>query len=194
MKCGRLKKWRLYKTSKDFKKHIRDNLLDLLSLAAEHLSEERESGNLFGHVQCDIEVPENLRAIFANVPPIFEITLVSRDDIGDLIKTYTEEEGILSKPRKISNFASQNGALITLLLSFCLNLGLVCTNIHHSVEYISGKKFNSFVDAAVDARRQSNENPNSSVVAEAILLETTSSYGYQFNGWQLKYCDKRPQR
>ena len=47
------------------------------------------------------------------------------------------------------------------------------------VEYTSKKCFNSFVQSAVDARRQGDENPNSSVVAETMKLLANSSYGYQ---------------
>ena len=48
--------------------------------------------------------------------------LVSKNDIGDLMKTYAEEEIIMSQPRKIliSSFTLQNGTLFTLLLLFYL--------------------------------------------------------------------------
>ena len=36
-----------------------------------------------------------------------------------------------------------------------------------------------FVQSAVDARRQGDENPNSSNVAETMKLLANSSYGYQ---------------
>ena len=103
------------------------------------------------------------------------------NDIGDLMKTYAEEEGIMSQPRKmlISSFTLQNGTLITPLLLFYLQLGLVVTKIHRFVEYTPRKCFNSFVQAAVDARRKSDENPNSSVVAETMKLLDNSSYGYR---------------
>ena len=132
-------------------------------------------------MQCDIEVPEILRSKFDNFLPIFENTLVSKIDISDLMKTYAEEEGIVSQPRKmlISSFTSQNGTLITPLLLFYLQLGLVCTIIHRFVEYTPKKCFNSFVQSAVHAGRQGDENPNSSVVAETMKLLANSSYGYQ---------------
>ena len=135
----------------------------------------------FGCVQCDIEVPENLRANIANFPPIFKNTLVSKNDIGDLMKVYAEEERLLSQPRKmlISSFSLQNRTLITHLLLFYLQLGLVCTKNYRSVEYTPKKCFNSFVQSAVHARRQGDENPNSSVVAETMKLLANSSYGYQ---------------
>ena len=97
------------------------------------------------------------------------------------MKTYAEEEGIMSQPRKklISSFTLQNGTLITLLLSFYLQLGLVCTKIHRFVENTPKKCFNNFVQSAVDARRKGDENSNSSVVAETMKFPANSCYGYQ---------------
>ena len=69
----------------------------------------------------------------------------------------------------------QNGALITPLLLFYLQLGLVVTNIHRSVEYTSKKSFNSFVQA----RSKGDENPNSNAVADSMKLLANNSYGYQ---------------
>ena len=79
----------------------------------------------------------------------------------------------------ISSFTLKNGTLITPLQLFYLQLGLVCTKVHRFVEYTPKKCFNSFVQSAVDARRQGDENPNSSVVAETMKLLANSSYGYQ---------------
>ena len=111
---------RLYKTTTNVKLHIRENFPYRRSLIEQQVLEGIRKGNLFGYVQCHIEVPENLRANFANFPPIFKNTLVSKNDIGDLMKTYAEEEGIRSQPRKmlISRFTIQNGTLITPLLLF----------------------------------------------------------------------------
>ena len=136
---------------------------------------------MFGYVKCDIEVPEILRSKFDNFPPIVKNTLVSIDHIGDLMKTYAEEEGIMSQPRKIliSSFTLENGTLFTPLLLLYLQMRFVCTKIHCFVEYTPKKCCNSFVQSAVDARRQGEENPNSSVVAETMNLLANSSYVYQ---------------
>ena len=72
-----------------------------------------------------------------------------------------------------------NGTIITPLLLYYLNLGLECTKIHRFVQYTPRKCFSSFVQPAVNARRQGDENPNSSVVAETMKLLANSSYGYQ---------------
>ena len=173
--------WRLYKTTNTVKQHIREHFPYRRSLAAEQLLKEIKEGKLFGYVHCDIEVPENLSANFGNFPPIFENTLVNKNDIGDVMKNYAEDERVLSQPRKklISSFILQNGTLITPPLLLYLQLGLVCTKIHCFVEYTPKKSFNSFVQSAVDARRQGDESPNSSVVPETMKLLANSSYGYQ---------------
>ena len=64
--------WRLYKTTNTGRQHIRKHFPYRRSLAAEQLLEEIKEGKLFGYVQCDNEVKENLRSKFGNFPPILE--------------------------------------------------------------------------------------------------------------------------
>ena len=94
---------------------------------------------------------------------------------------YAEKEGIMPQPRRmlISSFILTNGTIITPLLLLYLKLGLVCRKIHRFVEYTPRKCCNNFVQSAVDARRQKDKNPNSSVVADTVKLLTNSSCGYQ---------------
>ena len=84
--------WRLYKKTTNVKLHIRENFPTRRSLTEQQLLEGIKKENLFGYVQCDIEVPENSRANFANSPPIFKNILFCKNDTGDLMKTYAEEE------------------------------------------------------------------------------------------------------
>ena len=88
-------------------------------------------------MQCHIEVPGILRANFANFPPIFKNTLISKSDIGNLMKNYADEERLFSQPRKmlISSFTLQNGTLVTPLLLFYLQMGLVYTKVYRFVVY-----------------------------------------------------------
>ena len=117
-------------------KHIRENFPYRRSLTEHQLLEGMKKGNLFGYVQCDIEVPKKLRTEFDKFPPTFKNTLVSKSDIGDLMKNYDEEEGKMSQPRKLltSSFKSQNGTLITPLLLLYLQLCLFVTKTHRFVE------------------------------------------------------------
>ena len=124
--------WRLYKTNTNVKQHFRENFPCRRSLTDHQFLEEIKSRKLFGYVQCDIEVPANLRANFANFPPIFKNTLVWENDTEDIIKTYAEEKGLMSQARKIliSSFTVQNGTLITPLLLFDLQLALFSRKLH----------------------------------------------------------------
>ena len=97
------------------------------------------------------------------------------------MKEYAEKEGIMSQPKRmlISSFHLNNGTIITPLLIFYSHLGLECTKIHQCVQYTPKNCFNSFVMSAIKARRQGDENPISSVVAEIITFLANSSFGYQ---------------
>ena len=119
--------------------------------------------------------------LFSNFLPLFKNTVVSREDIGNLMREYAKKERIMPQPRimLISSFILTNGTIITSLLLIYLKLGLVCGKIHRFVQYTPRKCFNSFVQSAVDARRQEDKNPKSSVVVETMKLLPNSSYGYQ---------------
>ena len=172
--------WSLYKTDASVKSHLRKNFPYRRPLSEEGLMQGIIDGRLFGCIQCDIEVPENLRDYFSNFPPIFKNTAVSRDDIGNLMKQFAEKENIMVQPRRmlISSFILTNGTIITPLLLFYLQSGLVCKKIHRFVQYTPRKCFDNFVQSAVDVRRQGDENPNWSVVAETMKLLANSSYGF----------------
>ena len=126
-------------------------------------------------------MPEELKKKFVNFPPIFKNTNVGRHDIGLLMQEYAEKQRLLCHPLKrlISSYFLENGTIITPLLLFYLELGLVCKKTYRFAEYTPVKCFNKFVQSDVDARREGDENPNSSVVAETMKLLANSSYGHQ---------------
>ena len=173
--------WSLYKSDASVKSHLRENFPYRRPLSEEQLLQGIIDGRLFGDAQCDIEVPEHLRDYFSNFPPIFKNTVVSRDYIGSLLKLYAEKENNMVQARRmlISSFILTNGTLITPLLLIYLILGLVCKKIHWFLQNAPRKCFNNFVQSALDARRQRDKNPNSSVVAETMKLLDNSSNGYQ---------------
>ena len=174
-------RWSLYKTDAPVKSYLRANFPYKRPLSEEQLLQGTIDWRLFGYVQCDIEVHEHLRDYFSSFPPIFKNNIVSRNDIGDLMKEYAEKEGIMPRPRRmlISSFILTNGNIITPLFLFYLKLGLVCKKVHRFVQYTHRKCFNNFVQSAVDARRQGDENPKSSVVPETMKSLANCSYGYE---------------
>ena len=79
----------------------------------------------------------------------------------------------------ISSYELTNGIIITFLLLFCLELGLVCATIYRFVESTPAERFISFVQSVLRALRQGDENPNWSVAAEIRKLLRNSLYRYQ---------------
>ncbi|KAL8598699.1 hypothetical protein ACOMHN_033263 [Nucella lapillus] len=54
------------------------------------------NGRFFGLIQCDIEVPNHLRAHFEEMTPIFKNAEVNRRDLGDFMRAYAEERGLFT--------------------------------------------------------------------------------------------------
>ena len=173
--------WQNFKTNDKIKNHVRTHFPYKRPLSTDSLLAKIKDGSLFGYVQCDLVVPDELKSKFANFPPIFKNTEVGRNHIGDYMKNYAIENEMLKHPQRmlISSFKLENGTVITPLFNFYLELGLQCTKIYRFVEYSPRKCFSNFVQSVVDARREGDENPLSGVVAETMKLLGNSSYGYQ---------------
>ena len=67
-----------------------------------------------------------------------------------------KKEDIMVEPKTmlISSFIPTNGTIKTPLLLFFLKLGLICNKIQRFVQCTPRKRFNNFLQSAVDARRQ----------------------------------------
>ena len=52
---------------------------------------------LFGALEVDLHVPDDLKSKFAEMPPVFKNIDVSKDDIDDHMKAYAEEKGIMNQ-------------------------------------------------------------------------------------------------
>ena len=78
--------WNLYKTTTCVKEPLRESFPYKRPLREKRMLEQIRSGKLFGYVQGDIKVPEELNKKFANFPTIFKNTIVGRQDIGSLMK------------------------------------------------------------------------------------------------------------
>ena len=65
--------WELYRTDATVNNHLRTNFPYQQPLSEELLMQKIKSRRLFGYVQCDLKVLDNLKAYFANFPPIFKI-------------------------------------------------------------------------------------------------------------------------
>ena len=61
----------LYRTDATVKNHLPANFPYQRPLSEKQLMQDNKSRKLFGYVQCDLKVPEHLKAYFADFPPNF---------------------------------------------------------------------------------------------------------------------------
>ena len=108
------------KTDKFVKHHLSQSVPYKMPLIEKRLLGIINSGSLSGYVQCDNQVPENLRECFANFPLICKNINVGWDDIGPFIKEYVKKEGLSTHPRRklITSYFFENGAITTHCCSF----------------------------------------------------------------------------
>ena len=171
--------WGHFKTDYSVKNHVKTYFPYKRPVSTDSLLEKIKNRSLFGYVQCDLIVLDELKPTFTNFPQYSKL-LTSPKSIGEYLKNYAEENSLFKNPQRmlISSFKLENGTIITPLPNFYLSLGIQCTKIYRFVEYTPRKYFNNFVQFVVDARREGDKNQHSGVVAETMKLLGNSSYGY----------------
>ena len=135
-------------------------------------------GCLYGMVECDIHVPDDLVERFSEMPPVFKNIDVGKDDIGQHMKSYAEESHALNVPRRtlIGSMKGKQLLIATPLLRWYLDHGLQVTKIYEVVQYTPRSCFTKFGKNVVDARRQGDKDPNHAVIAETMKLIGNSAY------------------
>ena len=79
---------------------LRRPLDKVKTMALQSILDAIRNETLFGCIECDIHVAEHLREQFSEMCPIFKNTEISRDDIGEYMKAYVEENDIMKRPRR----------------------------------------------------------------------------------------------
>ena len=82
---------------------MKDNFPYQPPMGSETIIRKIKSDKIFGMVQCDIHVPENLKQKFEDFPPIFKNVAVSRDDIGDHMRNVAEENNLFRRPQRMTS-------------------------------------------------------------------------------------------
>ena len=151
-------------------------------------------GTLFGMVECDVRVPDNLREHFAEMQPIFKNTTVTRDDIGPYMRQYAEEHNILTKPRRmlVGSYRGDKILLTTPLLRWYIAHGLVVDHVYQVVEYERKPCFRNFGESVSTARRNGDVDPDKAIIADTMKLLGNSAYGKTVTNVDrhrnVKYC------
>ena len=92
-------------------------------------------GTLFGMVECDVRVPEELQDYFSEMQPVLKNASVTQDDIGPLMRQYAEEHDIMSAPRRmhVGSYRGDNILLATPLLRWYLAHGLIVDHLYQII-------------------------------------------------------------
>ena len=106
-------------------------------LSSEQLLEEICNGKYFGAAVCDIYVPENLKAYFAEMPPVFKNVKVTIDNVGPYMKNVCQKLGEFKTTRRSligSYFGVQIMVATPLIRWYCAH-DVVVENITAFVRY-----------------------------------------------------------
>ena len=158
-------------------------------LSRETLLSAIQSGALFGMAEVDIEVPEAWQGnftlelspyeYFKEFSPIFCTTEVPLEVIGEHMMQHCADHHVLTKSRHllVGGMKAKKFLLATPLLQWYLNHGLVVTRLYEIVEFSPVRCFKNFVEQGVDGRRQSDSDPNLSLLGDTFKILLNSSYG-----------------
>ena len=135
--------------------------------------------SVFGLVECDIHVPNSKRHMFKEMPPIFKNTEVALDDIGPHMREFAERYSIMSKPRRmlIGSLFGKKILLITPLVKWYLEHGLVVSKIYQVVEYTPKACFHPAGERVSEGRRQGDSHSEKSMMGHIFKLIGNSYYG-----------------
>ena len=149
------------------------------NLNADTILEGFKNGSLFGVLLCDIETPDSLKENFSEFCPIFKNADVSREDISPLMRDFAEKTKCLSQPREmlIGSYFAKKIFLITPLVKWYLEQGLIVTKVYEFVEYVPKQCFRGFGESVSEARRAGDRDPDKSVLANLMKLIGNSGYG-----------------
>ena len=92
------------------------------------------AGTVFGMIECDVRVPEALRAHFAEMQPVFKNIGMQREDLGPFMRRYAEEHDIMKTPRRmlVGSYCGDKILLATPLLRWYLDQGLEVLHVTRS--------------------------------------------------------------
>lgn len=113
---------------------------------------------------------------FDLLPLVWKNATITRDDIGDHMRTYAEENDLLLHPLRslIGSYHCTEMAMITPLLKWLCDHGFICTKIVTAFEWKPLTCFAKFVEMCADARRKCDRSPDFAPAADMFKLLANS--------------------
>ena len=117
--------WKLSLTDVSVKEHLRESFPNKPPLHLDRLLDKIQPGTLFGYVQCDIKVPENVRVHLQNCRHFLRVQTYLDKMLDQYCRTIAEKKRIMTQLRQllISSFELTRRRDNTPLLLFYLELG-----------------------------------------------------------------------
>ena len=111
--------------------------------------------------------------------PIFKNVDVCLDDIGEFMQEYAKQHNIKDVPCRllIGSYFGKRIGLMTPLLKWYLEHGLVITRIYTIVEYIPNAAFSSFMTQIAQCHQEGDRDKDKALIVEMSKLIGNSSYG-----------------
>ena len=148
------------------------------------LSEERvlcdvKNGSLFGMVEVDIEVPDHLYSHFEEMSPIFCTCDVPLQVMGPVMQEHIRAYNLSVKPRRllVGGMKAERILLLTPLLRWYLEHGLVVSKVHQVIEFSPQNCFEQFKEQVSEARRKGDQSPDKLLIGDTMKLLGNSAYG-----------------
>ena len=130
---------------------------------------------LFGFVEVDIKVPDELYEKCSEMSPIFKnvvIDATKKEVIGEHMYNYCKQNNIpLTKGKKlIGSMFGEKICMYTPLIKFYLQHGLVITKFYNAIEYGRNACFKQLGEEVTEARRAGDADKNMEIIAETMKL------------------------
>ena len=155
------------------------------------------AGTVFGMIECDIRVPEELHEHFAEMQPVFKNISLIREDLGPFMRRYAEEHNIMKTPRRmlVGSYCGDKILLATPLLRWYLDHGLEVLHVYQVIEYDPIPCFRQFGDAVSKARREGDVHQDKPIIADTMKLLGNSGYGKTITNVErhrdVSYCTEK---
>lgn len=117
-----------------------------------------ETGEFFGICKVRLSTPKHVIEKFKdlNFPFIFDKKSITEDLLGDKMKNLAKSRGRKFPYQAMTLcYNADHRLVVSPLLKFYLNLGMVVDEIYYCIEYVEAKPFGQFVEKLVDLRVRS---------------------------------------
>ena len=106
------------------------------------------------------------------MPPVFKNCTITSEHIGDFMREFLDSVGQTFQDTRylIGSMWGKNILLITPLINWYIEHGLVVTKIHQVIEFSPKRCFTEFVDQISDDRRAGDRDPDLKVIGETSKL------------------------